>query len=200
MRGKKASEYVDCGGNYRFDSVYFCAVALYVDSVGEYVTYMKDYILTIFISSLIMTVIQILCGSRGATKPYLHFIMGLITVLVLLNPFLSVVKSITDGVTVPKVEDTVFEFDSGEGTVVSLAEKQISIKINQMLRDEFGVIAENIKVVLQYDSKGTLFYIRRIDVMIQNEDLSDLIRDFLEKEFETEVSIHVKGERHEASE
>ena len=160
---------------------------------------MKDYILIVFITSVVISIIQYIGDSHGATKPYLFFITALVTLFVMLNPFLSVVRSMTDSITLPRIEEEKPEFQSGEDKLLSLAQKQLSLKINQMIQQEFGIIADTIIVDLKFDEEKIVFYIKKIEVIISDEDFQENIQTYLEETFDAKITVRCKEKTYAAS-
>lgn len=150
---------------------------------------MKGYILTVFISSLVIVIFRYLADRRSSVAAYLDLIASLITVLILLEPLLALFKDFKDSVSLPRPSGGQVSFESGDETLLTMAEKRLSQRINQMLRDEFGMIADNVQVTLYYNEEDALFLIEEITVTIKEKERKDAISAYLSEEFKTDITV-----------
>lgn len=150
---------------------------------------MKSYILTAFMASVVIIFIRYLGDEKSATFGYLRLITSLVTVLILLDPFLSLMRNVTESIRLPETGNESVFFESGEKTAVLMAEKRLAEKINRMLYEKFGKIADGINVVLRYDEKQALFLIQKIEVTLSGEEWKDEVQGYLYDEFKTEITV-----------
>lgn len=151
---------------------------------------MKSYFISVFISAVFILIIQILAESQMATKSYVHFISGLVTILVLFNPFITVVKDLVSGFSISIPEAPQYSVGDGNQLLLSDAEKSLAQKIQSMIEERYDASTENVKVTLQYDEKRNIFYIQAITVILDDMAMVREIEAYLKDQFTCEINVN----------
>jgi len=150
---------------------------------------MNQFFISVFISALIILVIQILAETQTATKPYVYFITGLVTILIVFGPLISVVKELAGGFSISLPETPQYSVDSDHRVLLADAEKSLSYKIQAMIEEKYAASVTDVNVSLQYDEKRKIFYIQNITVTLENEAMIREIEIYLENQFSCEITV-----------
>ncbi len=150
---------------------------------------MKNYFVSIFISAIIILVIQILSDTQNATKPYIVFITGLVTILILFNPFVSIVQQLANGFSILVPDAPQYSVNDGNDALLEEAENTLSRKIQSMVQEQFAVKIVRTEVTLKYDTISNLFYIERILVIVEDELMIQEIETYLSNQFSAEITV-----------
>ena len=133
----------------------------------------KIYILTIFATALIMTVVDILPPSGGAAK-HLKLITSLVFVCVLISPTVSLAQKLQDfanGEWETKFEGEIEDHYSSQlqNALDDASFAYFEEMLAQTICKEFGIDAENLRVRVDWDGKGDSLRPQKVTVILSGK-------------------------------
>ena len=152
---------------------------------------MKAYLITVFILSIVTLIILVIADSQKSTKPYVSFLTGLITVLLLISPLFKILSVLTNDLSLPLPEVTEIQFESEYDDMLEKAEVVVGEKIKLLVFEKFSIHVKQVRVSLKCDSERNIFYIERIQVVIDDESMILTVNEYLNGEFSAEIVVEV---------
>lgn len=134
---------------------------------------MKAYILTIFATALIMTVVDIL-APNGATARHLKLLGTLVFVCVLISPTVSLAQKLQDfanGEWETKFEGEIEDHYSSElqNALDDASFAYFEEMLAQTICKEFGIDAENLRVRVDWGGKGDSLRPQKVTVILSGK-------------------------------
>lgn len=157
-------------------------------------TSLYAYVITVFISTVFTVIVHALTERHIATKPYLILTAGLISVLIVLQPFLSVVQELSNGFQISISPTTEYSYETSEDLILEKSEEALNASITEDLCARFQISEVTVKTELIFDKKRDKFLVEEITVIVTDERIGESIRKYLTKEFSTAVLIQLKGD------
>ena len=150
---------------------------------------MKGYFLSLFVSSVVILIVQVLAESQTETKKYVQLISGFVTVLILFNPLLSLINELAMNFSFEIPDLPQSSIESENHYLLDNAESLLSKKIRIMIEEEYEITVKSVEVFLKYDDKQNIFCIQEIQVELEDDRLIDEITSYLKKEFSCDITV-----------
>lgn len=156
---------------------------------------MNTYILTLFLASVIFSLIQYLADSFPQFRSYVVFLIGLCTVLMTVSPLVSFLNSFSyEGLPpLPKQDDQ--NYEGGEKELTLLAEKRLEARIVSEIQSTYQNEVTSVKISLWYDEDESIFFIKSLKVVLKRETNRQEITRYLKETYSENVSVESEGSK-----
>ena len=156
---------------------------------------MNTYILTLFLASVIFSLIQYLADSFPQFRSYVVFLIGLCTVLMTVSPLVSFLNSFSYEGLPPLPEQDDQNYEGGEKELALLAEKRLEARIVSEIQSTYQNEVTSVKISLWYDEDESIFFIKSLKVVLKRETNRQEITRYLKETYSEDVSVESEGSK-----